>query len=96
MCKVNKNATLFKKIFTPIDTDEIIAFSDLPQDTIAQKIYKLRMINNCTQREFSKKCNIGYSSLCKYELGSNPSNENLGKICEALNIDFKYFRSKSS
>ncbi|WP_162483117.1 helix-turn-helix domain-containing protein [Clostridium botulinum] len=88
--KVNINAT-FKKIFKTIETNESVAYSRLPEDTIAEKIYKLRMIKGCTQREFAKMCSIGYSSLCKYELGFNPSIKNLNKISNAFNIDIGYF-----
>lgn len=49
------------------------------------------MIKGCTQREFAKMCSIGYSSLCKYELGFNPSIKNLNKISNAFNIDIGYF-----
>ncbi|UJA30833.1 helix-turn-helix domain-containing protein [Clostridium sporogenes] len=89
-CKVNKTAT-FKKIFKTIETNESVAYSNLPEDTIAEKIYKLRMIKGCTQREFAKMCSIGYSSLCKYELGFNPSIKNLNKISNTFNIDIGYF-----
>ncbi|MDU1422616.1 helix-turn-helix domain-containing protein [Clostridium sporogenes] len=89
-CKVNKTAT-FKKIFKTIESNESVAYSSLPEDTIAEKIYKLRMIKGCTQREFAKICSIGYSSLCKYELGFNPSIKNLNKISSKFNIDIGYF-----
>ncbi|MGH4122276.1 MAG: helix-turn-helix domain-containing protein [Clostridium sp.] len=90
MCKVNKNAT-FKKIFEPLKSDSSLAYSSLPEKTTAQKIYKLRMLNGYTQREFANVCSIGYSSLCKYEIGFKPNNENFKKICESFNIDAEHF-----
>jgi DNA-binding XRE family transcriptional regulator len=87
---VNKNAT-FKKVFESIESGISVACSTLPEKTTAEKIYKLRMLNGCTQREFANKCGVGYSSICKYETGWNPSNENLKKICKALNKDISYF-----
>ena len=64
----------------------------LPEKTIAQKIYKLRMIKGYTQREFAKVCSIGYSSLCKYEIGtSKPNRVNLKKICQIFNMSIDYF-----
>lgn len=64
----------------------------LPETTIAQKIYKLRINGNYTRRNFAAKCNVGYSSICKYEIGlSTPSEKNIYKISKALNIDINYF-----
>lgn len=87
---MNKTAT-FKNIFKPIESTRAIAFSNLPEYTIAQKIYKLRMIHGFTQREFAKVSSIGYSSLCKYEIGYKPSVNNLEKISKTFNIDINYF-----
>lgn len=87
---MNITAT-FKKVFKTIETNESVVYCSLPEDTIAEKIYKLRMIKGCTQREFAKMCLIGYSSLCKYEIGFNPSIKNLKKISSAFDIDINYF-----
>jgi len=91
MCKVNKTAT-FKKVFKLLESDHSIAYSTLPEKSISEKIYKLRMVNGYTQRSFAKECNIGYSSLCKYESGSKPNDENLKKICKRFNKDITYFK----
>ena len=85
MCKVNKNAT-FKEVFKTMESGSLVCYSSLPERTSAQKIYKLRMLNGYTQREFANVCSIGYSSLCKYELGFNPSLKNFKKICRTFNI----------
>ena len=90
MCYVNKTAT-FKKIFEPIESTGAIAYATLSEDTIAHKIYKLRMLQGFTQRQFAQMCNIGYSSLCRYEIGYKPNLKNLRKICESLNIHINYF-----
>ena len=64
----------------------------LPEITIAQKIYKLRVNGNYTRRKFAAICDIGYSSICKYEIGlSTPNEKNIHKISKALNIDLNYF-----
>lgn len=90
MCYVNRTAT-YKEIFQPIESNGAIVYSHLPEHTIAEKIYKIRMIKGSTQYEFAKMCGIGYSSLCKYEIGFKPSLKNLKKICEALDINMNYF-----
>ena len=84
------NAT-FRKVFKTLETNESVAYASLPENTIAEKLYKLRTIKGYTQREFAKICSIGYSSLCKYELGCNPNIKNLKKISNALNINVDYF-----
>ncbi|MBZ9624377.1 helix-turn-helix domain-containing protein [Clostridium sp. FP2] len=64
----------------------------LPENTIAEKIYKLRISGGYTRRNFAEICNIGYSSICKYEIGlSTPNEKNIYKISKALNIDLNYF-----
>lgn len=93
MCKVFKTAT-FKKVFTPIISNGSLLYSDLPEKTVTQKIYKLRKLSGLTQREFAAVCCIGYSSVCKYELGSKPSSKNLKKICIAFNLKSKYFNQQ--
>ena len=64
--------------------------SQLPEETLEEKIYKLRKLSGLIQKQFAIKCNIGYSTLCRYETGCNASKDNLIKICTALNIDNSY------
>ncbi|MFL0198440.1 helix-turn-helix domain-containing protein [Clostridium sp. WILCCON 0269] len=88
---MNKTAT-YKNVFKDIENSTSTIYYTLPERTIAQKIYKLRMIKRYTQHEFAKACSIGYSSLCKYEIGlSKPNRINLEKICKTFNIPLKYF-----
>lgn len=92
---MNKTAT-YKEVFKTLETNECLAYSKLPENTLAQKIYKLRMVKGYTQREFAKACNIGYSSLCKYELGSPPSGKNLSKIFKTFNIDIDIIKKQNA
>ncbi|MCB2288427.1 helix-turn-helix domain-containing protein [Clostridium sp. CS001] len=56
-------------------------------------MYKLRISGGYTRRKFAKICNIGYSSICKYEIGlSTPNEKNIYKISNALNIDLNYLK----
>lgn len=90
MCKVHKTA-IFKEVFNTLEGDNSIAYDTLPEDTFAQKIYKLRMKHGYTQRQFANLCSVGYSSICKYETGYKANKYNLNKICKALNISSDYF-----
>lgn len=85
------NSATFKDIFKPLESDRNLSYSGLPEETTAQKIYKLRMVSGYTQREFAKVCSIGYSSVCKYETGWKPSNTNLKKICSVFKLNLDYF-----
>jgi len=88
---MNKTAT-YRNVFKDIENSTSTIYYTLPERTIAQKIYKLRMIKGYTQREFAKVCSIGYSSLCKYEIGlSKPNSINLEKICQTFNMSIDYF-----
>ncbi|EDK33932.1 helix-turn-helix domain-containing protein [Clostridium kluyveri] len=88
---MNKTAT-YRNVFKDIENSTSTIYYTLPERTIAQKIYKLRMIKGYTQREFAEVCSIGYSSLCKYEIGlSKPKHVNLEKICQTFNMSIDYF-----
>lgn len=88
---MNKTAT-FKKIFKPIENETSILFRELPENTVAEKIRKLRLMEGLTQRQFAKKCDIGYSSLCKYETGHNINLSNIRKICDTFKLDYTYLK----
>lgn len=86
---MNINATLFREIFNIVDSGGSLVYGSLPDNTLSEKIYKYRMVHGYTQKEFAKLCSIGYSSLCKYELGARPSAENLKKIYDIFNNETK-------
>jgi DNA-binding XRE family transcriptional regulator len=90
VCKVNKTA-IYKDVFKTQASDCSLIYSTLPEGTILEKLIKLRMLNGYTQREFAHLCSVGYSSICKYEIGYNPNVNNLKKICNAFNIKLEYF-----
>lgn len=95
MCKVNKT-TVYKEVFTKLELDTYNTLKGLPENTIGQKIYKLRLINRLSRREFAKKCNIGYSSLCKYETDMGiPNAANIKKMNEAFELDGGYLMVKN-
>ena len=91
MCKVYKTAT-FKNIFNDIVNKA--DYSNLPENSIKEKIYKLRKINNLTLKEFSKLTNVPYSCICKYSLGYNASSKNLLKIIKTFDLPKTYFNIK--
>jgi len=91
MCYVNKTAT-FKKVFKDVENSSNAIYKDLPESTLAEKIYKLRMLHGLTQKEFALNTNIGYSTVCKYETGFNSSENILIKICNYFNLNIDYFK----
>lgn len=90
MCNENETAT-YRKVFEPIENTQSNIYYILPENSIKEKIYKLRMIKGLTQKEFALKAGIGYSSLCKYELGYKIDKKNKIKICAAFDIPLSYF-----
>lgn len=91
MCYENKTAT-FKKVFETIENSQSNIYYSLPENSIKDKIYKLRMINGLTQKQFALKTGIGYSSLCKYEAGYTISSTNILKICNTFNLSIDYLK----
>jgi DNA invertase Pin-like site-specific DNA recombinase/DNA-binding XRE family transcriptional regulator len=92
---LNENKiTTFNKVFSSTTTNSDILYNSLPENTLAEKIYKIRKLNGLTQKEFAQKANIGYTSLCKYEIGYKASKVNLIKICSAFNISLTYLNLK--
>lgn len=87
---MNINAT-FESVFSDTYVTDTM-YEKLPETTFAEKIYKIRKSCGLTQKQFAKKCGIGYSSLCKYETGYKASEENIAKICEACKIKVDYFK----
>lgn len=87
-CKVIKTAT-FKKVFETIENTK--DYSTLPETTLQEKVYKLRVMHNLTQKEFAMITGVAYSCICKYEIGYNANKINLKKICNAFNLPYDYF-----
>lgn len=67
----------------------------MPENTIGEKIHKFRLMHGYSRAEFARVCGIGYSSVCKYEVGLVvPSRMNLEKISDVFNISMDYFSIK--
>lgn len=91
MFNENKTAT-FKQVFEPIESSQSNIYYSLPEGSIKDKIYKLRMICGLTQKQFALKTGIGYSSLCKYESGYPISYKNKLKICDTFQLSIDYLK----
>lgn len=89
-CKVNKTTT-FNEVFSDVENNNCDLYKDLPESTFAEKIYKLRVTNGLTQREFAMKVGVGYSCIPKYESGFNASKFNIIKICNSFYLDSDFF-----
>lgn len=67
-------------------------FKDLPANTIAENLIRLRKLNNLTQKELSLTIGISKSGISKYELGELfPTKEQSIKLANYFNINSKYF-----
>lgn len=86
----NKKTT-YKEIFKIFENTQSSIYYNLPEDSLKDKIYKVRMIHGLTQRQLAVKTGVSYSCICKYESGRNMSKENKEKICNAFNIPLEYF-----
>ena len=90
MCYENKTAT-YRKVFETIENTQSNIYYMLPENSVKDKIYKLRMLHGLTQKQFALKTGIGYSSVCKYETGHKIDKKNKIKICAAFDIPLSYF-----
>lgn len=86
----NKKTT-YKEIFKIFENTQSSIYYNLPEDSLKDKIYKVRMIHGLTQSQLAVKTGVSYSCICKYESGRNMSKENKEKICNAFNIPLEYF-----
>ena len=91
MCSINKTTT-FKEVFSTAKESDKLLYYKLPEETTAQKIYKLRKLNGFTQKKFAEITGVGYSCISKYELGYKASNKNIIKISNALNLYSDYLK----
>lgn len=96
MFKVNKSTT-FKEVFNELKNSLSEQYFSLPENTIPEKLYKLRMLSGLNKYKFSQFVGIGYSSINKYENYNKPiSKVNQKKICEAFNLPSDYFNIKNN
>jgi len=67
-------------------------FKDLPANTIAENLIRLRKLNNLTQKELSLTIGISKSSISKYERGELlPTKEQSMRLASYFNINSTYF-----
>lgn len=96
MFKVNKSAT-FSEVFNDFEKSLTDQYLNLPENTIPEKLYKLRMLNGLNKYQFSKFVGIGYVSVMRYENYKQPiSKVNQRKICDAFNLPYNFFDTKNN
>lgn len=67
-------------------------FKDLPANTIAENLIRLRKLNNLTQKELSCAVGIDKSNISKYERGELfPTKKASIILSDFFNLDTKYF-----
>ncbi len=96
MFKVNKTAT-FKEVFSDYKNSLSEQYKDLPENSIQEKLYKLRMMHGLNKYKFSKFVGIGYTSVMRYENYKHPiSKVNQKKICEAFDLPINFFENNNN
>lgn len=91
-CKIFESAIIkevFKSVIFNISNS---VYLDLPENTVGQKIRKLRLTKNLTQLEFAKSLHKGYGTITKWEQGLTfPYEKNLSDIISIYHLDKNYF-----
>jgi len=89
---INRNATLRNILKSEVIGIYDSCYSDLPDNTIAEKIYKLRKSKGLGLASFSEITGINISSIQKWEKGVlPPSTRSINKLCIAFDLEADYF-----
>lgn len=84
---------MLNKFFEPITIDlykEL--YKDLPEDTVTQKINKIRKMHNLERDEFAKIIGHHWSTIQSWEIDNVPPNpHSIRDICSKFNLSLKYF-----
>lgn len=59
--------------------------------SIAEKIRDLRKKHGLSQDEFGSRIGVSRQAVSKWELGTWPDTENLGRICKEFKVSITYF-----
>ncbi|ENK0557980.1 helix-turn-helix transcriptional regulator [Clostridium botulinum] len=69
-------------------------YKDLPENTIGEKIIKLRYMHNIERSEFAKLLNFHLDTLESWELHNvMPKPNSIKKLCEFFNVSLEYFHN---
>lgn len=67
-------------------------YKHLPENTISEKIIKLRYINSLERKELAKLLGLHIDTLNSWEwYNVYPSPANIKKLCDIFNVDLLYF-----
>lgn len=67
-------------------------YKDLPEETIAEKVIKLRCMHNLEREELARILNFHVDTLESWELCNViPKPESIKKLCEYFNVYINYF-----
>lgn len=89
-CPTYESAT-FKRIFKK-STIIYNEFYELPEDTIADKIKKLRAIHKISQKELAKRIGRSEATITQWEIGRcNPNTTAQNTIIKLFNLNNNYF-----
>ncbi len=91
-CTLYENDT-WKTIFKPYTYNIYrCLYSSLPEKTFAEKILKLRKLNNLEKLELAKILDLHLDTILKWEVDEiEPKPKNIKNICDKFNLSLSYF-----
>ena len=91
-CILYQTAT-YREIFKPFKVNlYYYLYKDLPEDTVFQKIIKIRKTHNLDRYEFAKTIGHHWSTVQHWEIDNVPQKpESIKDICNAYDYNLKYF-----
>lgn len=91
-CILYQNA-IYRKIFKPFKVNIYhYIYKNLPEDTVFEKIIKIRKLNNLDRNEFAKKIGHHWSTVQHWEIDNVPPKpESIKDICDTFGYTLQYF-----
>lgn len=86
-------SAIFRDIFTNYTYNiDYSLYNDLPENTINEKIKKLRLVKGLTQLQFAKSINRGFGTVTKWEQNLTfPDLKALNDIINIYNLPKDFF-----
>ena len=86
-------SAIFRDVFTKYTCNIYYSlYNDLPENTINEKITKLRLVKGLTQLQFAKSINRGFGTVTKWDQNStSPDPKALKDIINTYNLPKDFF-----
>ncbi len=89
MSSMNKKTT----IDNILSNEEVSIFDNLPNETIGDKIKKLRISSRLNYNDFARKAEVGTMTIYRWETGDRvPNDIYLERLVKNFNLDEDYFK----